>query len=179
MKWNLDPTHSLAEFAVKHLMISTVKGRFRTLEGEGETAEDGTLKSVKLSLDVASIDTNEAKRDGHLRSPDFFDADSHPRITFLSTEVTQQGSDVTIHGDLTIRGTTRAVTLRGEFTPPVKDPWGNLRAALVATAKINRKDFGLVWNMALETGGVVVGEEVKVLVEVEAVAAAQVLESAA
>lgn len=171
MRWNLDTTHAEVEFAVKHLMISTVKGRFKTFTGVGETAVDGTLKSVEMSIDTASIDTNAQQRDDHLRSADFFDVASHPKITFTSKQVTQQGSDVTIAGDLTIRGTSRPVTLTGEYTAPTKDPWGNPRAALAVSAKINRKDWGLGWNMALEAGGVVVGEEVKLSIEVEAVAA--------
>lgn len=171
MRWNLDTTHAEVEFAVKHLMISTVKGRFKIFTGVGETAVDGTLKSVEMSIDTASIDTNAQQRDDHLRSADFFDVASHPKITFTSKQVTQQGSDVTIAGDLTIRGTSRPVTLTGEYTAPTKDPWGNPRAALAVSAKINRKDWGLGWNMALEAGGVVVGEEVKLSIEVEAVAA--------
>lgn len=173
MRWNLDTTHAEVEFAVKHLMISTVKGRFKTFTGVGETAVDGTLKSVEMSIDTASIDTNAQQRDDHLRSADFFDVASHPKITFTSKQVTQQGSDVTIAGDLTIRGTSRPVTLTGAYTAPTKDPWGNPRAALAVSAKINRKDWGLGWNMALEAGGVVVGEEVKLSIEAEAVAAAE------
>jgi polyisoprenoid-binding protein YceI len=170
MKWTVDTTHSAAEFAVKHLMISTVKGQFRKLEGSGETAADGTLTSVQMAIDVASIDTNAGQRDDHLRSPDFFDAANHPTITFRSTKIERSGSDVTITGDLTIRGTTRPVTLKGEYSAPSKDPWGNPRAALAVSGKISRKEWGLVWNQALETGGFAVGDEVKLAVEVEATA---------
>jgi polyisoprenoid-binding protein YceI len=172
MKWNLDTTHSIAEFAVKHLMISTVKGHFRTFTGTGETNADGTLKSAELSIDAASLSTNVEARDNHLRSPDFFDVANYPNITFRSTKIEQKGTDITITGDLTIHGTTKPVTLTGEFTPPVTDPWGNKRSALAVSTKINRKDWGLHWNQALETGGWAVGEEVKILVEFEAVAAA-------
>ena len=170
MKWNIDTSHSAADFAVKHLMISTVRGRFSKFEGAGETNPDGTLKSVQMTLDVASIDTNDAKRDEHLRSPDFFDAGVHPKITFRSTRIEQKGSDVSITGNLTIRGTTKPVLLLGEFTAPVKDPWGNSRAALAISAKVSRKEWGLVWNQLLEAGGVAVGDEVRISVEVEAVA---------
>ena len=170
MKWNIDTSHSAADFAVKHLMISTVKGRFSKFDGAGETNPDGTLKSVQMTLDVASIDTNEPKRDEHLRSPDFFDAATHPKITFRSTRVEQTGSDVSITGNLTIRGTTKPVLLLGEFTAPAKDPWGNSRAALAVSAKFSRKEWGLTWNQLLEAGGVAVGDEVRISVEVEAVA---------
>jgi len=170
MRWNLDTTHAEVEFAVKHLMISTVKGHFRTFSGTGTTNPDGTLRSVAMSIDTASIDTNAQARDDHLRSADFFDVANHPHITFTSTGVTQKGVDVTIAGDLTIRGTKRPVTLTGEYTAPTKDPWGNPRAALAVSAKINRKDWGLGWNQLLEAGGVAVSEEVKLSVEVEAVA---------
>ena len=170
MKWTLDTTHSAAEFAVKHLMISTVKGQFRTLEGSGETFADGTLKSVEMTIDVASIDTNVQQRDDHLRSPDFFDVANHPTLRFRSTKIDQKGSDVIVAGDLTIRGTTKPVTLRGEYASPTKDPWGNPRAALSVTAKISRKEWGLVWNQVLEAGGFAVSDEVKIVVEAEAVA---------
>jgi polyisoprenoid-binding protein YceI len=170
MKWNLDTTHSAAEFAVKHLMISTVKGRFKQFTGTGETNADDTLKSVEVAIETASIDTNESKRDDHLRSADFLDVASHPSLTFRSTSIDQKGSDIAITGDLTIRGVSRPVTLKGEFAAPVTDPWGNARSALSVSTRISRKDWGLTWNMALEAGGFVVGDEVKISVEVEAVA---------
>jgi polyisoprenoid-binding protein YceI len=170
MKWNLDTTHGAAEFAARHLMISTVRGRFKKLTGTGETNEDGTLESVEMVIDASSIDTNEPKRDDHLRSADFLDVANHPTITFRSTNIRQNGHDITIAGELTIRGVARPVTLKGEVTGAVTDPWGNTRAGLTATGKISRKEWGLVWNLALETGGVVVSDEVKIFVEVEAVA---------
>ena len=179
MQWNIDGSHSAAEFAVKHLMLSTVKGRFKAFSGSGETAADGTLKSAEFVIDVASIDTNELKRDAHLRSPDFFDAATHPSLTFRSTKIVQKGTDVTITGDLTIRGVTKPVTLTGEFTASRKDPWGNSRSGLEVHAKISRKEWGLTWNQALETGGFVVSDEVKVAVDVEAVAVLEAVESAA
>ena len=170
MKWNLDTTHSAAEFAVKHLMISTVKGHFNTFTGTGETNLDGTLKSAELTIDANSINTNVEARDNHLRSPDFFDVANFPQITFRSTKIEQKGQDITITGDLTMRGTTKPVTLKGELTAVVTDPWGNQRSALAVSAKINRKDWGLHWNQALEAGGWAVGEDVKLNVEFEAVA---------
>lgn len=179
MRWNLDTTHAEVGFAVKHLMISTVKGHFKTFTGSGETNGDGSLKSVEMLIDTASIDTNVGPRDDHLRSADFFDAATHPTIAFRSTTVTQNGSDVTIRGNLTMRGTTRPVTLTGEYTAPTTDPWGNPRAALVASTKINRKEWGLVWNQVLEAGGVAVGEDVKLHIEVEAVAAQETVTAAA
>jgi polyisoprenoid-binding protein YceI len=171
MKWNLDTTHSAAEFAVKHLMISTVKGHFNTFTGTGETNEDGTLKSAELTIDATSINTNVEARDTHLRSADFFDVAQFPTITFKSTNIEQSGTDITITGNLTMHGETKPVTLKGELTSAVTDPWGNQRTALAVTAKINRKDWGLHYNMALETGGWVVSEDVKLSVEFEAVAA--------
>jgi polyisoprenoid-binding protein YceI len=169
MKWNLDTMHSHAEFAVKHLMISTVKGHFNTFTGTGETNADGTLKSAELTIDAASINTNVEARDNHLRSADFFDTEKFPKITFKSTKIEESGTDISITGDLTMHGETKAVTLKGEHTQPVTDPWGNQRSALAVTAKINRKDWGLHYNQALEAGGFVVGDEVKLNVEFEAV----------
>ena len=170
MKWTIDGTHSAAEFAVKHLMISTVKGRFNSFAGEGETNPDGTVKSVSVTIDAATIDTRDEKRDAHLRSPDFFDATGHPTLTFASRRIDQKGSDISITGDLTIRGVTKAVTLTGEYNAPVTDPWGGTRAGLAVSGKINRKDFGLHWNVALEAGGFVVSEDVRLNIEVEAIA---------
>ena len=170
MKWTLDTTHSAAEFAVKHLMISTVKGHFKTFTGTGETNADGTLNSAELTIDTSSINTNVEARDNHLKSPDFFDVAKFPSITFKSTKIEQQGSDISITGDLTMHGVTNPVTLKGELTSVVTDPWGNQRTALAVNGKINRKEWGLGWNQVLETGGIAVGEEVKLSVEFEAVA---------
>jgi polyisoprenoid-binding protein YceI len=169
MQWNLDTTHSAAEFAVKHLMISTVKGRFNAFTGAGETNPDGTLKTAELTIDPASINTNVEARDNHLRSADFFDVEKFPTITFRSTKIDQKGTDIALTGDLTMHGVTKPVTLKGELAQPVKDPWGNQRTALAVSTKINRKDWGLQWNQALEAGGWAVGEEVKISVEFEAV----------
>jgi polyisoprenoid-binding protein YceI len=170
MKWNLDTTHSAVDFSVKHLMIATVKGRFGTFTGNGETNDDGTIKSVAIDIDATSINTNQAQRDAHLRSPDFFDVEKFPNLTFASSKIVQDGTDVTITGDLVMHGITKAVTLKGEVTPVIKDPWGNQRIALNVEGKLNRKDWGLGWNMALEAGGVTVSEEVKLSIEVQATA---------
>jgi polyisoprenoid-binding protein YceI len=169
MKWNLDTTHSHVDFSVKHLMISTVRGRFTKFEGSGETNGDGTLKSVSLTMDTASIDTNTPQRDDHLRSADFFDAAANPKIAFTSTKVVQSGTDITIDGDLAMHGVTHPVTLKGEITGPITDPWGNPRRALTVSGKLSRKDWGLTYNQAIEAGGVVISDEVKLTVEVAAV----------
>ena len=179
MRWNLDTTNAEVEFAVKHLMISTVKGRFKTFAGTGETAQDGTLTAVEMSIDAASIDTNVQQRDDHLRSADFLDVATFPKLTFRSKSIVQQGTEVSVAGNLTIRGVSRPVILTGEYTAPSKDPWGNSRAALVVSGKLNRKDWGLVWNQVLEAGGVAVGEEVKLHIEVEAVAVQETITAAA
>ena len=168
--WKVDPSHSHAEFAVRHLMISTVKGRFAevtgTLVGDDSAPEQA---AIELTIPVAGIDTRESQRDAHLRSADFFDADNHPEITFRSSKIVGAGRDFTVSGDLTIRGVTRPVILEVETGGRARDPWGNERLGFSATTRLNRKDFGLTWNQALETGGVLVGDEVKVTVELELV----------
>lgn len=178
MKWNLDVTHSQVEFAVKHMMISTVRGRFSSITGAGETSPTGALSSVSLEVDVKSIDTNQAQRDEHLRSADFFNVATFPKLSFVSTKIEQTGEEITITGNLTIKDVTKPVALKGEFSATITDPWGNARAALGVTGKINRKDFGLTWNMALETGGLVVSEDVKLAIEVEATAVVEAAEAA-
>ena len=169
MRWNLDTTHAEVEFAVKHLMISTVKGHFRTFSGTGTTHPDGTLKSVAMSIDTASIDTNTQARDDHLRSADFLDAANHPVLRFRSTRVAPRGADAAdVTGDLTIRGVTRPATFLVRLEGHARDPWGNARAAFSAETTIDRRDWGLTWNQLLETGGVVVGEKVKIALDLEA-----------
>ena len=173
--WNLDPAHSVAEFKVKHMMISNVKGTFSGLSGVlTEHATDSTLSSVEASVDVATINTHDAQRDGHLKSADFFDAEKFPKLTFKSTSVTKKGdAEYAVTGDLTVHGVTKPVTFAVEGpSEPAKDPWGNTRIGLSATAKINRKDFGLTWNSALETGGVLVGEDVIITLDVQFIKAA-------
>ena len=172
--WNIDASHSIAEFAVKHMMISTVKGRFATLEGAIEVDEANPLaSSVTASIDVASIDTKDEQRDAHLRSDDFFNAEKFPKITFASKRVERVDADnYRVIGDLTIRDVTKEVVLDTEFGGQVADPWGNQRAGFMATTQVNRKEFGLKWNNLLETGAVAVGDKVKITLHIEAVRAA-------
>jgi polyisoprenoid-binding protein YceI len=171
--WQIDPAHTDVGFEVKHLMISKVRGRFGTVSGTIQLDEaDVTKSSVTAEIDVTTIDTREAQRDGHLRSADFFDVENFPKITFHSTRVERTGEDqATVVGDLTIRGVTREVKLAVEEEGTAKDPWGGDRIAFSATAKIDRRDFGLTWNQALETGGVLVANEIKLILDVQAVKA--------
>ena len=168
--WKIDPAHSVAEFKVKHMMISNVKGRFTGVSGALYHDENNVVNSrVEVSIDVNSIATGDAQRDGHLKSADFFDAEKFPTLTFHSTRVVPDGEgEVKATGELTIHGVTRDVTFAVEGpTAAAKDPWGNTRVAVSATTKINRKDFGLTWNAALETGGILVGEEVTITLDVQ------------
>ncbi|MGA2560560.1 MAG: YceI family protein [Terracidiphilus sp.] len=168
--WNLDPAHSVAEFKVKHMMISNVKGSFSGLSGTLKLNEtDYTHSTVEASIPVANIKTGDEQRDGHLKSADFFDAEKFPAITFKSTNIDSKGgADYEVTGDLTLHGVTKSVTFAVEdLSEPAKDPWGNHRIGLSATTKINRKDFGLTWNSALESGGVLVGEDVTIHLEVQ------------
>jgi polyisoprenoid-binding protein YceI len=172
--WNLDPAHSVAEFKVKHMMISNVKGQFAKVTGKLALDETDLAKSrVEAVVEAASIETREAQRDTHLKSADFFDVEKFPTLSFASTRVTVVGDgELTVEGDLTIRGVTRKVAFAVEGpTPPTKDPWGNTRVAISATTKINRKDFGLTWNAALEAGGILVGDEVTISLDAEFVKA--------
>jgi polyisoprenoid-binding protein YceI len=173
MRWNIDGSHSTAEFSVRHLMITNVKGRFGTVAGTVDyDAEKPEASQIDVTIDATSIDTRDEKRDGHLRSPDFFDVEKSPAITFKSTSVKKTDDGFAATGDLTIRGVTKPVTLEVEGpSEPNKDPWGNTRIGASATTKINRKDFGLNWNTALEAGGVLVGEQVKISIEVSLVQA--------
>jgi polyisoprenoid-binding protein YceI len=172
--WNLDPAHSVAEFKVKHMMISNVKGQFAKVTGKLILDEATPANSrVEAVIDAASVETRDGQRDAHLKSADFFDAEKFPTLSFKSTgiEVVRNG-ELAVEGDLTIRGVTRKVTFSVDGpTPPAKDPWGNTRVAISATTKINRKDFGLTWNAALETGGILVGEEVTITLDVQFVKA--------
>jgi polyisoprenoid-binding protein YceI len=168
--YDIDPTHSSAHFSVRHLMISNVKGEFTKVSGTVIWEPDNPgASSVEATIDVASLHTRDEQRDGHLKSADFFDAANFPEIKFISKSVEPDGHDeYLVKGDLAIRGVIREVVLQVEGpTPEVKDPWGNYKAGATAAAKINRKDFGLNWNAPLETGGVLVGDEVKINLEVE------------
>ena len=168
--WAIDPAHSLVGFAVKHMMVATVKGRFSGISGRLAIDEaDLSQSQVEVTIDVATIDTGDQKRDDHLRSADFFDVTNYPIITFRSTRIEPAGQDRwQVFGDLTIRGVTRSVVLDARFHGRGKTPWGSEVVAFTAATKINRKDFGLTWNVALEAGGVLVGDEVKIEIEVEA-----------
>lgn len=171
--WNIDTTHSAIRFSVRHLMISKVHGLFAKWSGALELDEENPANSsVKVEIDAASVDTKEEKRDAHLRSPDFFDVEKFPQLTFASTQVLVDGGKITqVIGDLTIHGVTRQVTLDVEEQGRAKDPWGGQRTAFEAKTQVNRKDYGLAWNVALETGGILVGEKIEITLEIEAVLA--------
>jgi polyisoprenoid-binding protein YceI len=172
--WNIDPAHSTAEFKVRHMMITNVKGRFSGITGVLTLDEqDVTRSRIEGSIDAASLDTRTADRDAHLKSPDFFHVEQHPKLTFASTRVSRTGEgELAVEGDLTIRGVTRSVVFAVEGpTAPAKDPWGNTRLGVSATTKIDRKDFGLAWNAALETGGVLVGDQVTITLDLQLIKA--------
>ena len=168
--WKLDPIHSLVEFSAKHLMITTVKGRIADVVGTIYTDEkDPKKSSVQATLKAASLDTRTDQRDQHLRSADFLNAEVYPEITFRSTRIEGDKANFKLTGDLTIRDVTKPVTLDVQFEGKTKDPWGGERVGFSGTGKIDRRDFGLTWNQALETGGVVVGNEIKINLEIQAV----------
>jgi polyisoprenoid-binding protein YceI len=171
--WAIDAAHSEAGFAVKHLMISTVKGRFGAISGTIVLDEANPAAStVQAEIDATSIDTRSEQRDAHLRSPDFFAVEAYPTLTFRSTKVDAQSKgEFRVTGDLTIRDVTKQVVLEVEETGRATDPWGGERIGFTATTKLNRDEFGLTWNAALETGGVMVGNEVKITLEIQAVLA--------
>ena len=172
--WKIDPVHSVAEFKVKHMMISNVKGQFAQVSGVLVLDEkDLTHSRVEASIDGASINTRDSQRDTHLRSADFLHVEKFPTLSFKSAGINHAAdADLAVTGDLTIRGVTRPVTFTVEGpTSPAKDPWGNTRLGLSASTKINRKDFGLTWNTALETGGILVGDEVTITLDVQFVKA--------
>lgn len=169
--WTIDPAHSAVEFAVRHMMITTVKGRFSGVEGSLELDEqDVTRSRVDVRIAAASIDTRDEKRDGHLRSADFFDVGNHPALTFVSRRIDRTGDDrLKLIGDLTIRGTTREITLEIEDLGRGRDPWGGERASFSATGRLDRRDYGLTWNQSLETGGVLVSNDVRITIEAQLV----------
>jgi polyisoprenoid-binding protein YceI len=167
-KWVLDPMHSEVQFKVKHLVISTVTGFFKTFEGSFETEnEDFTGATAEFSLDVNSLDTNQEQRDGHVKSAEFFDAEQYPKITFKSTSFTKDGDDYTLVGDLTIKDVTKPVTLTVEHGGSTDDFYGNTKAGFEITGKINRKDFGLTWDGVTEAGSVVLGSEIKLIINAQ------------
>ena len=168
--WNLDPAHTSVHFGVRHMMVSTVRGSFRTVRGVANIDEsDPTKSSVEATIDAASIDTREPKRDDHLRAADFLDVAKYPAITFKSKSITAAGPGAfKVTGDLTIRGVTKEIVLDVEGSPqPLKDPFGNIRLGGVAHTKISRQDFGITWNKALDAGGVVIGDTVDITIDVE------------
>ena len=168
--WKIDPVHSVAEFKVRHMMVSNVKGHFSGIAGSVTLNEGDIRKSrVEGTILAGSIDTREPQRDAHLKSEDFLHAEKFPALTFQSTSIARSSAGtLKVTGDLTIRGVTRSVVFDVDGpTPPTKDPWGNLRVGLSATTKINRKDYGLNWNAVLEAGGLLVGDEVTITLEVE------------
>ncbi|HWL40763.1 MAG TPA: YceI family protein [Gemmatimonadaceae bacterium] len=171
--WKLDPAHTLVEFSAKHMMITTVKGRIADVEGTIYTDEkDPRNSSVEATLKGTSIDTRSDQRDQHLRSGDFLNVEQFPEIKFRSARVEGDKDKFKLTGDLTIRDVTRPVTLDVEYGGRTRDPWGGERVGFSATGKIDRRDFGLVWNQAMETGGVLVGNDIKINIEVQAVKAA-------
>ena len=169
--YEIDPSHSAAHFSVRHLMISSVKGEFSKVAGTVVYDPTNLAASrIEATIDANSINTREAKRDAHLRGADFFDTAKYPTLTFKSKQFQRAGDKVQIKGDLTMHGVTKEVLLDVDGpTAEVKDPWGNVRLGASATTKVNRKDWGLTWNQALETGGVVVGDEVTITLDIEAV----------
>jgi polyisoprenoid-binding protein YceI len=171
-QWQFDTSHATIGFSVRHMMVSKVHGQFTKWSGQFEFDEqDPTASKAVVEIDVNSINTNEPQRDGHLKSPDFFDAANHPVMTFRSTKIERHGADYRVTGDLTIRGTTRPVVLDAELIGKIVDPYGNDRAGFSAKTSIDRKDFGLHWNMLLEAGGFAVADKIDINLEFEAVRA--------
>jgi len=172
--WNLDPSHSDIQFKVKHLMITTVTGTFKTFTGTVETeGDDITTAKIQFTADVHSVSTNNEQRDAHLRNGDFFDADNHPQITFTSDKLVKAaGDDYTLSGTLTMRGVSRQIALNVEFGGIITDPWGNTRSGYTVTGKINRTDFGVSFGAVSETGAVLLGHDVNITASVQFVAQA-------
>ena len=166
--WVIDPTHSEVSFSVRHLAISKVKGSFESFDASLVTDEDHTASKVTASIDVASVNTNQKDRDGHLQTGDFFLAEEHPKMTFVSTSIEEKGDDAfLVHGDLTLRGVTKPVTLKSEFGGLVVDGYGQTKLGFSATTKIDRTEFGVTWNAALEAGGFTLGNDVTVTLEIQ------------
>lgn len=168
-KWTIDPTHSEVGFKVKHMMFTNVKGLFNDYSADIDFKDDLKEANLQFEAKINSIFTNNTDRDNHLKSADFFDAEQYPTLNFKSTKIEGNGSEYEITGDLTIKGITKPVTLNAEFSGLMTDPWGNTKVGLNLDGKINRKDFGLTYNAALETGGVLVGEDVKLNAEIQLV----------
>jgi len=169
--WTVDASHSTIGFVARHLMVAKVRGRFNEFSGTITVADEPLRSTVEATVQIASVETNDAGRNGHLLSADFFDAEQHPTMTLSTTGIDADGDDYVLHTLLTIKGVTRPVDFELEFEGVVTDPWGNTKAGFSAEAEVNRKDWGLEWNVALETGGVLVGEKVKIQLEIEALKA--------
>ena len=169
-KWAIDTAHSGVDFTVRHMMFAKVKGSFNSFDAQIEAdPEDLTSASIAFTVDTASVDTNNGDRDAHLRSADFFDVENHPKITFQSTKIVKTGDgDYDVTGDVTLRGVTRSEVFKVSFGGTGKDPWGNEKAGFSAAGTIKRSDYGLTWNAALETGGVLVGDEIKISLDIQA-----------
>ena len=167
--WSIDPTHSEIGFKVKHMMFTNVSGKFNAFVATVENEDDNfETSNIKFTAETASVDTNNTDRDGHLRSVEFFDTDVYPKLSFVSTSIKKKSdSTYEIYGDLTIKDVTKNIVLETEYSGLMTDPWGNTKAGLSIIGKINRKDFGLTWNAALETGGVLVGDEIKLASEIQ------------
>ena len=164
--WTIDASHSEIGFQVRHLMVAKVRGSFASFSGNIVVAGDSA--TVSVDIDPASINTRDENRDNHVRSGDFFDVENHPKWTFVSKNVSASGNAISVEGDLTMRGVTKPVVLKGVFLGTNTDPWGNTKAAFEASTTVNRKDFGIEWNAPLETGGVLVGEDVTISLDVQA-----------
>ena len=177
--WVLDPTHSEVQFKVKHLMITTVTGYFKTfdLDVETETDDFNTAKKIEFTADIDSIDTNNAQRDAHLKSNDFFNGEQYPLLKFIGKKYEVNGDEGTLQGDLTIREITKPIALKIEFGGTVVDPWGQQKAGFTVSGKINRKDFNLTWDAVTEAGQVVVSNEIKVHAEVQLIKQASTVEA--
>lgn len=171
IKWNLDPTHSEITFKVKHLMISTVTGQFKkfNIEGETETNDFNSVNKIEFTADVASIDTNNEQRDAHLKSADFFKAEEHPQIKFSGKKYETDGNEGKLYGDVTIAGITKPIILDVEFGGIVKDPYGQTKAGFTVSGKLSRKEFGITYGSTAETGGVLLGDEIKINAEIQLV----------
>lgn len=166
--WVIDSSHSEVGFTVRHLMVSKVRGLFEKFSGTITVADDFTASKVEATIDAASVSTRDEARDNHIRTNDFFGVEEHPTWTFVSTGISSKGSDYALAGDLTIKGVTKPVTLDLEVLGVNKDPWGNTKVGFTASTKINRKDFGIEWNAPLETGGILVSDDVTITLEIQA-----------
>ena len=171
-RWNVDPEHSTIEFRVTHMVVSKTTGRFMDYSGFVDMdAEAGTVKAIEATIKTGSVNTNHEKRDAHLRSADFCDVEHYPTITFKMKSYKKTAEGYIAVGDLTLRGVTKEIILVGQYNGATKDPWGNTRAGFSAEGKLNRKDFGMVWNKTLDSGGLVVGDEVQIRLDVECIKA--------